>query len=207
LLIDDHNLNHSGALLLLLLLINNRVKAHVLMLNQDDPKKCTALRMVKLGLAIRTNSIKHYMIVLNPFSKYVLYKDDVKIARSICVIDCSWNKAERILQFRKFLHLGIARRMPALLAGNPVNYSRLGKLSTVEALGGCYYIIGYKTLAFQILNKFKWGHTFLDLNLNILEDYSKARNPDEIIKLENEYFGISHGESSYKVTASENLKI
>lgn len=167
------------------------------MLNQDDPKKCTALRMVKLGLAIRTNSIKRDMIVLNPFSKYVLYKDDVKIARSICVIDCSWNKAERILQFRKFLHLGIGRRMPALLAGNPVNYSRLGKLSTVEALGGCYYIIGYKMLAFQILNKFKWGHTFLDLNLNILEDYSQARNPDEIIKLETEYFGISQGEISH----------
>ena len=167
------------------------------MLNQDDPKKCTALRLVKLGLAFRINSIKSDMIVLNPFSKHVLHKNDVKIARSICVIDCSWNKAERILQFRKFLHLGIARRMPALLAGNPVNYSKLGKLSTVEALGGCYYIIGYKGLAFQILNKFKWGHTFLDLNLNILEDYCQARNPDEIIKLETEYFGISQGKISH----------
>ncbi len=175
------------------------MKANVFMLNQDDPKKCTALRLVKLGLANRINSIKRDMIVLNPFSKHVLHKNDVKLVSSICVIDCSWNKAERILQFPKFLHRGIARRMPALLAGNPVNYSRLGKLSTVEALAGCYYITGYKNLAFQILNNFKWGHTFLDLNLNILEDYWQASNPEEIIQLETEYFG----NNQYEVTTNK----
>jgi pre-rRNA-processing protein TSR3 len=172
------------------------VKANVLMLNQDDPRKCTAVRLVKLGLANRINLIRRDMIVLNPFSKHVLYKNDIKIGNSICVVDCSWNKAERILQFRKFLHIGISRRMPALLAGNPLNYSKLGKLSTVEALAGCYYILGNKKLAFQILNNFKWGHTFLDLNLNVLEDYCQARNPEEITNLETEYFGISQGKVS-----------
>jgi pre-rRNA-processing protein TSR3 len=68
----------------------------------------------------------------------------------------------------------------------------------VEALAGCYYITGYKKLAFQILNNFKWGHTFLDLNLNILEDYCQARNPEEIIQLETEYFGNSQYEITTK---------
>lgn len=185
-------------MLLFLLLLIHVVKASVFMFNQDDPKKCTALRLVKLGLANRINSINRDMIVLNPFSKHVLHKNDVKVVGSICVIDCSWNKAERILQFSKFLHKGIARRMPALLAGNPVNYSRLGKLSTVEALAGCYYIMGHKELARQILNNFKWGHTFLDLNLNILEDYCQAKNPEEIIKLETEYFVKSQYEATTK---------
>lgn len=165
------------------------MKANIFMLNQDDPKKCTALRLVKQGLANRVKSVRHDMIVLNPFSKHVLHKNDDNFVRSICVIDCSWNEAERVLHLPKYLHTGLVRRMPALLAGNPINYSRLGRLSTVEALAGCYYIMGYKQLAHQLLYNFKWGHTFLDLNLNVLEDYCDAKNPEEIMQLEIEYFG------------------
>ena len=165
------------------------MEAHVLMLYQDDPKKCTANKLVKLGLARRTRTLRNNMIILNPYSNYVLHKDDIACVKSICVIDCSWNKAERSLRLPKYLHTGYVRRIPALLAGNPINYSRLGRLSTVEALAGCYYILGLKQLAKEILNKFRWGHTFLELNLNLLEDYSSAKNREEIIKLEFEYFG------------------
>jgi len=89
----------------------------------------------------------------------------------------------------KFLRKGVTRRIPALLAGNPINYARLGRLSSVESLSACYYILGEKNFALSLLDKFKWGHTFLDLNHDALEDYSEAENTREVMKIESEYFG------------------
>ena len=84
---------------------------------------------------------------------------------------------------------GVVRRIPALLAGNPVNYARLGRLSSVESMSACYYVLGEKKFAYSLLNKFKWGHTFLELNHDALEDYSAADNRKEVMKIESEYFG------------------
>jgi len=74
------------------------------------------------------------------------------------------------------------------LAGNPTNYAKLGMLSTVEALSAALYILNYKEMSREILNKFKWGHTFLDLNSEILEEYSNAQGQDEIMAIEKDYF-------------------
>jgi pre-rRNA-processing protein TSR3 len=89
----------------------------------------------------------------------------------------------------KFLKKGVVRRIPALLAGNPVNYARLGRLSSVESMSACYYVLGEKKFAYSLLSKFKWGHTFLELNHDALEDYSAADNTKEVMKIESEYFG------------------
>jgi pre-rRNA-processing protein TSR3 len=74
------------------------------------------------------------------------------------------------------------------LAGNPVNYAKLGKLSSVEALSGALLIMGYDSEAFTILEKFKWGHTFYELNADILQAYSRANNEDEIRDIWQQYF-------------------
>jgi pre-rRNA-processing protein TSR3 len=83
---------------------------------------------------------------------------------------------------------GIGRRMPALLAANPVNYSKLGKLSSAEALAGALFILGERDIAVEIMNKFKWGHTFLDLNLDLLQEYSAAETAEQLAIIEREYF-------------------
>jgi len=159
------------------------------MLNQDDPKKCSALKLIRFGSVLPTQSIKHNMLVLNPFASEVVCKTDKTIADSICVIDCSWNKAESVLTNHKYLRKGIPRKIPALLAGNPINYARLGRLSSVESLAACYYVLGEKEFASSLLDKFKWGHTFLELNHDALEDYSAAENRKDIMRIESEYFG------------------
>lgn len=159
------------------------------MLNQDDPKKCSALKLIRFGAVLPTNSIRHKMLVLNPFANEVVCKSDKTLVDSICVIDCSWNKAEHVLTNHKFLRKGIPRKIPALLAGNPINYARLGRLSSVESLSACYYVLGEKNFASSLLDKFKWGHTFLELNHDALEDYSFAENRDEIMRIEIGYFG------------------
>ena len=75
---------------------------------------------------------------------------------------------------------GIKRKLPPLLAGNPVNYAKLNKLTTAEALSASLFILGFKDQGLELLDKFKWGHTFYELNQNLLEEYSKLENEEQI---------------------------
>jgi pre-rRNA-processing protein TSR3 len=79
------------------------------------------------------------------------------------------------------------RALPFLLAANPVNFGKPFKLSTVEAFAAALFILGEKEQAALILNKFKWGRTFLELNQEPLERYSKAANSTEVVKIQGEY--------------------
>lgn len=158
----------------------------VLMYRQDDPTKCTASRLVKFKMAKEVRRIPTTFLVLNPFAEKVIAPTDIKKFRGICAIDCSWKLATRVINTsKKFFN---NRKLPALLAGNPTNYAKLGMLSTVEALSAALYILNYKEMSREILNKFKWGHTFLDLNSEILEEYSNAQGQDEIMAIEKDYF-------------------
>jgi pre-rRNA-processing protein TSR3 len=75
-----------------------------------------------------------------------------------------------------------------MLAANPTNYAKLGKLSSVEALAGALYILNEKELAAKMMDKFKWGHTFLELNADLLDDYADAETEEQVAELEKEYF-------------------
>lgn len=154
------------------------------MFNQDDPTKCTAAKLVKFGMARQVRKTSQKSVVLNPFSEKFLLKGDCANIHSITAIDCSWELAQKMF-FKRFD--GLSRKLPPLLAGNPVNYSKTGKLTTAEAISGALYIIGLTDLANSILNKFKWGHTFYDLNQDLLSDYSKASQQEEIIQIAQDY--------------------
>jgi pre-rRNA-processing protein TSR3 len=158
------------------------------MLKQDDPSKCTAAKLVKFRLAQPVKYIYKKALILNPFSPTLLSKQDAKLSDSVCAIDCSWNRSEHELKNRFLSTHVMGRRLPAMLAANPINYSKLGKLSTAEALAGSLYILGDKQLAKDFMEKFKWGHTFLELNSSLLEDYSNAENQQEILVIEKQYF-------------------
>lgn len=164
------------------------MKPLVYMLRQDDPSKCTAAKLVKFRIAEPARYIGQRTIVLNPFSEQPVTRHDNKLADSVCAIDCSWEKADDVLKQKRLVAHGIGRRLPALLAANPVNYAKLAKLSSAEALAGALYIVGDATVAAQIMDKFKWGHTFLELNRNLLQDYSNADTADQVSQIEREYF-------------------
>ncbi len=157
---------------------------NVLMLKQDDPRKCSAAKLVKFNLAKPVTRTTSRTLVLNPFSKKILLKSDRKLVHSVTGIDCSWNLA--VPAFKKPF-TGVGRKLPPLLAGNPINYSKLNKLTTVEALAGAVYILGESELTHTLLQKFKWGPTFFALNENLLGEYSKAKSESEILEISHEY--------------------
>lgn len=156
----------------------------VLMFKQDDPKKCTAAKLVKFNLAKSVTKTTSNTIILDPFAKQTLLHHDSKLADSITGIDCSWNLVESTFNKR---FGGIPRKLPPLLAGNPVNYAKLGKLTTVEAIAGGAFILGYDSLALELLSKFNWGHTFYELNQDLLQDYAKLEIEEQIQPLLAEY--------------------
>ncbi|HKZ60977.1 MAG TPA: DUF367 family protein [Nitrososphaera sp.] len=164
------------------------MKPLVYMLRQDDPFKCTAAKLAKFRLAEPVKFIRKNTIVLNPFSQTPVLRKDAEIADSVCAIDCSWERANEILKHQRIISQGIGRRLPAMLAANPTNYAKLGKLSSAEALAGALYVLGEKKLAAEIMDKFKWGHTFLELNSDLLEDYVGAETEEQVAHLEKEYF-------------------
>ena len=110
-------------------------KIYCLHYNECDPKKCTALKLKKFDLIEIIPKIKGIFkraIVLNPFSQKLLSIEDraVIIKFGVIVIDCSW---KNLLNF-KDLNISMGRKLPPLLAANPINYGKWEKLSSVEAL-------------------------------------------------------------------------
>jgi pre-rRNA-processing protein TSR3 len=140
--------------------------------------------MVKFKIASDVRNTNKKNLVLDPFSDKVLLPKDKSLINSIVGIDCSWNLVDQAFS-TKFI--GVKRKLPPLLAGNPVNYSKLNKLTTAEAISASLFIMGFKKDALELLNKFKWGHTFYDLNQNLLDEYSKLESEDQLETILKEY--------------------
>ncbi|HZW57755.1 MAG TPA: DUF367 family protein [Nitrososphaerales archaeon] len=171
-------------------------RIYTIEMRQDDPAKCTSAKMRRMGLArpMSIRSIPKGALVLNPAAEDTLSKADRQSALSfgIVVIDCSWAKAQDLfarLQFR-----GHQRRLPALLAGNPTNYSKIGALSSLEAVAASLYILGFSNVAKKLLSIYKWGGTFLTLNQEPLDEYSRAESAQQVTKIERSYFPNSQEE-------------
>ena len=160
------------------------MKINLLMFYQDDPKKCTAAKLIKFGLAKKITKSQSKTVLLHPFAEKTLFNHEKSFFNSITGIDCSWALAEQVFQ-KNFV--GISRKLPPLLAGNPVNYSKINKLTTVEAIAGAAYILGEQELSQKLLEKFNWGHTFLELNENLLNDYQKANSDEQVKEIIQEY--------------------
>ena len=140
-------------------------KLYCLHYNECDPKKCTALKLKRLNLLRIIRNVRGNMknaIFLNPFSEEeISIKDrDIILKYGLIVIDCSWKK---VLDF-KGIKAKNNRKLPPLIATNPVNYGKWEKLSSVEALAAALYITKFRNLADTLLSKFSWGEEFLKIN-------------------------------------------
>jgi len=167
----------------------DRARVFVYMMRQDDPRKCTASLLARKGLANplrRLSAMRGDPIVLNPVSPWFLLGSDATnaIRSGVMAIDCSWEKAERVFMAQ---FPGTNRKLPALMAANPVNYARIGKLSTAEALCAALHIMGFTSQARELLSPFGWCDTFFSLNKELLKEYARAENEESVVRIEMEY--------------------
>lgn len=155
---------------------------------QCDPKKCTGRKMARFDLAKmydKISKLPRSAILLDPTAEKALSPADDP-GKGIIVLDCSWEEVERIFPELSKLNLE-HRALPYLLAGNPVNFGRPFRLNSAEAFAAALYILGNKEQAEKVLSKFNWGHSFLELNQEPLEEYSKAKNSNEVVEIQSYY--------------------
>lgn len=154
---------------------------------QCDPKKCTAKRMLKFGLgkeAKTLGAIPAGSIVLSPFSDRALSPADIGHARKgLVVMDLTWSNIDRFPRAKRTEE----RALPYLLASNPINWGRPMELNSAEAVMASLYILGEKEQASMFLERFNWAPEFMRLNGNMLEDYSKAKDSSEVVRIQGEY--------------------
>ena len=113
-------------------------------------------------------------VVLNPFSeKAVSYEDRPLVEnKGVVGLDCSWNKVSKSASF--FSLSKYHRSLPFLIAANPVNFGKPCILST-------------KDEAHHIMDGFKWGHSFIEMNFDLLEAYSDVKTSEEVVQIQNEF--------------------
>ena len=154
---------------------------------QDDPKKNTALRLKRRGLArivTRVRFLPKRAIVLNPFGEIAFSPADRERIEQfgLAALDCSWEHAQKVMG--KHVR-GTSRCLPILIAGNPVNFGKFTKLTTAEALAAALYIAGFKEESEQLLSIFTWGHTFFELNEVLMDNYAATKDSSEIVEVQN----------------------
>ncbi|MDH7564405.1 MAG: DUF367 family protein [Candidatus Bathyarchaeota archaeon] len=165
------------------------VKLVIYHAGQCDPRKCTALKLKRHELVRLVPQLKFLpkrAVVLNPFAEVAFSPADRERIEKcgLAALDCSWEHAQKVLQ--KHVR-GTSRCLPVLLAGNPVNFGKPTKLSTAEALAAALYIAGFRLEADKVLSVFKWGHTFIEMNRDRLEQYAKAEDSAEIVAIQRSF--------------------
>ena len=171
---------------------NPDISLHIFHLSQDDPKKCTAVKLKKFELAMvynKMNKLPYGSILLNPTAAKAFSREDLGRVKQfgILALDCSWEHAEHMfdrVEERKSME---SRALPFLVAANPTNYGKPFKLSTIEAFASALYIVGAKDQAERIMQLYKWGPKFIILNKEPLEAYSNASTSVEIIEIQHDF--------------------
>jgi pre-rRNA-processing protein TSR3 len=159
------------------------IRLFALMEREDDPKKCTAAKLVRFKHITEVkdeSKIPRGAIVLDPEAEKALSREDAgPMARhGLLVLDCSWKKLAKFPKIRKGLQ---HRALPFMLAANPTNFGKAQRLSSAEALAASLCMIGERTQAETLMSLFKWGPVFLDINRERLEEYAAATTSAEVV--------------------------
>jgi len=153
---------------------------------QCDPKRCSGAKLKRLGYVKLLNIRDSFHgLVLSPIGTEIISPQDVELAKTsgLAVVDCSWKQLEHtnVAQIKARHH----RLLPYFVAANTVNFGKPWRLNCAEALAACLAIFGMQEAAEEILNQFKWGHSFFEQNGEYLEGYKQAKSAEEMTQVQN----------------------
>ncbi|KAL7068286.1 hypothetical protein ACR3K2_12730 [Cryptosporidium serpentis] len=156
---------------------------------QCDINRCSGRKLIRFGYVKNLRCNKKWPgIILSPRAKKKLSLGDLPlvIKSGIAAIDCSWNRIEE-LPLRR-IHNGNERLLPFLVAANSAHYGRPYELSCAEALSAALHILGFHRQACHLLDIFKGGLHFLEVNAELLDLYGKyGETSVDIIEIEKKY--------------------
>jgi len=166
---------------------------HVRYVGDDDPEKCSARKLARFGLVElhRSDRATPPGLVLDPFAERALSPADDP--DRLVALDCSWESVDGATPPGSDLR-GPRRALPFLVAGNPVSHGRPFRLNTAEAFAGALCILGECALAERLLGKFRWGHTFLELNEEPLRRYADCEDSAAVVAVQEEYLASEEGD-------------
>ncbi|MBE6527198.1 MAG: DUF367 family protein [Thermoplasmata archaeon] len=162
------------------------IPVYVVDLDGGDPKKCTGKRMEKFGLgrSVSVRGVPPGAIVLSANGNQILSPADAKKARrGVAVLDMTWTNIDQEPHMRGVL----LRRLPYLLASNPVNWGKPWQLNSAEAVLASLLIMGFDEQADLFMPRFNWAPEFVNLNRSLLEAYRAADGPEEVERIQNDY--------------------
>ncbi len=165
-------------------------RIYVIYYREDDPRKNTALKMVRKNLALKIHPrhVKGEPVVLNPYSPYYLgrWVKPLIDKYGLIVLDASWKKLEPY-KFKKIR--GKHYKLPPLLPGNPINYGKPCILSSIEAVAATLYITDYIEKYLELIQLYKWMNTFHKLNQELLETYRRQETIEKLVEKIKETWG------------------
>ena len=150
--------------------------------NPCDQRKCTVKKLARRGLTTIITSIAEIprqTLLLDPTAEQSVSPADRHLP-SITALDCSWE----VLDTGAVSSWRNSRALPFLVAAHPVNFGRPFKLTSVEAMAATLYILGEKAQARAILEPFRWGLRFLEVNAEPLEEYAQAKDSSEVVAIQ-----------------------
>ena len=174
------------------------IRLLLVLAGEDHPKACTGRRLLHRGLAEevpRTDALRPPPVILDPHAAEPISGLDRTSAErgGLLVVDCSWNRLAARGRFpsdpARPGRREIRRRLPILVAANPQHFGRVAELNTVEALSAALYLLGRPEQAAGILDGFRGGPAFLEVNEDRLRAYADEPDPSAVRLVEHRFFG------------------
>jgi pre-rRNA-processing protein TSR3 len=178
----------------------------------NDPKRDTGMKLARQGLVRSLRPGDAFKgIVLSAYGRGILSPSDAQLisACGIAAINCSWNRLDEITNIPGG-NLSRHRKLPFLVAANPINYGKAYKLSSAEALAASLAIAGFTEEAKQLTEKFSWDDEFWKLNQDMIDAYSQCSNSKQVEEAQNTFLGekqkVNEGKgSSYEDVLDEHV--
>ncbi|BGP15868.1 hypothetical protein JCM10213_005646 [Rhodosporidiobolus nylandii] len=166
-------------------LLANRVPVAMWDFDHCDPRKCSGKKLARHDLMQELRVGQRFQgLVMSPKGTQVVCPADKEIVATagVAVVECSWARLDEI-PFNK-IKSPHERLLPYLVAANPVNYGKPYKLTCAEAIAAALYITGFDAQADLLMSKFSWGHSFWEVNGNIIERYRTCDGPESVLAMQ-----------------------